>query len=248
MITKLFQLLDENRAAPREIRAEASADAVSIYLSGVISADWGVGLAQLVEAWPADPAAPVNLYINSPGGDVFEARAMAAVIARHVGPVTSIIDGVAASAATYLALAGRTVRMSQGSMLMIHNSWALAMGDKAEMTKTAALLDKIDTTIAADYLRKTGATAEQVTAWMDAETWFTADEALAEKFIDAIDANTQASASAQWNLSAYDNAPKPDTKPEPAIDDLIAAQVQRLSNRLRLLDNRFSAPPHRTAA
>lgn len=244
----ILQLLEKNRAGPREIRAEASGAGVDVYINGVISADWGIGLAQLVAAMPTD-ATPVNLYINSPGGDVFEARAMAGVVARHAGPVTAIIEGVAASAATYLALAAGAVHMGEGSLLMIHNSWTLAMGDKNDLMNTAALLEKIDGTIAADYAWKTGASAEQVVAWMDAETWFTAQEAADAKFIDAILPNTQsAGAQASWDLSAYANAPAPKQKPEPSTDEQIAAQVQRLANRMRLLGNRFSAPPHRTAA
>ena len=243
---QLLNLLDKNRAAPREIRAEASDAGVSLYLNGVIDADWGIGLADLVAALPADPA-PVSMYINSPGGDVFEARAMAGAIARHPGPVTAIIEGVAASAATYLAMAAGSVQMGDGSLLMVHNSWTLSMGDKNDLLETAALLEKIDGTIAADYARKTGATPEQVTAWMDAETWFTAQEAADAGFVDSIVPNTQGTR-AQWDLSAYSNAPKPEQIPEQTVEERVALQVQRVTNRLRLLGTGVSAPPHRTAA
>lgn len=245
---QLLNLLDKNRAGPREIRADASASGVSIYLNGVIDADWGIGLSDLVAAFPAD-ATPVSLYINSPGGDVFEARAMAGVVARHPGPVTAIIEGVAASAATYLAMAAGSVQMGEGSLMMVHNSWTISMGDKNDLIETAALLEKIDGTIAADYARKTGATPEQVTAWMDAETWFTAQEAADAGFVDAIVPNAQAASTrAQWDLSAYANAPEPEQTPEPSFDEQIALQVQRVANRMRLLNTRVSAPPHRTAA
>ncbi len=247
MTKRILQLLDENRSKPREVRAQADSGRVSIYLSGPIAADYGLGLADLLAVWPQD-ATPVDLYINSPGGDVFEARAMTGLIARHTAPVTAIIDGVAASAASYLALSASTVRMSEGSLFMVHNAWALAMGDKYEMMATADLLDKVDSTIAADYARKTNASAEQITAWMNAETWFTAAEALAAKFVDAVDPNAQPQARTSWNLSAYDHAPKPEPTPEPSVDELIAAQMQRLRNRLRILDTRVSAPPHTTAA
>ena len=128
---------------------------------------------------------------------------MAAAIVAHPGEVVSHIDGVAASAATYLALAANQVRMSEGGLFMIHNSWTVAFGDKTELRSTADLLDKIDGTILADYVRRTGASADQVRAWMDAETWFTRREALDAKFIDAIDPNTKrdaAAAAARWNL------------------------------------------------
>jgi ATP-dependent Clp protease protease subunit len=120
---------------------------------------------------------------------------------------------------------------------MVHNSWTLAYGNKSELRTTAELLDKIDGTIHADYMRKTAATAEQVTTWMDATTWFTAQEALAAKFIDVIDPNTkQGSADAKWNLSAYPNAPKtPEKPPEPDLTALAAQQTQLNRNRLRLI-------------
>ena len=107
----------------------------------------------------------IDLRINSPGGDVTEARAMTAAIVAHTGKVISHIDGLAASAATYLALAGDKVHITDGGLFMVHNSWTLAWGNKHEMRSTADLLDKIDGTIANDYARKTGATAEQIAAW-----------------------------------------------------------------------------------
>jgi ATP-dependent Clp protease protease subunit len=175
------------------------------------------------------------MHINSPGGDVFEARAMAAAIAAHAGKVVAHIDGVCASAATYLALSCSEVRMTQGGLFMVHNSWTLAMGDRTELRSTADLLEKIDGTIAADYERKTGASAEQVATWMDAETWFTAEEALEAKFIDAIDANTQTAKQAKWNLSAYANAPKVQpAEPEPDLSEQVTKQLQMNRNRLRL--------------
>lgn len=234
-INKLLQLLRDNAQAGARneatpaVRLDATSDAEAhIYVYDVIDAWWGASAAALIEALQGAGDRAVHLHINSPGGDVFEARAMAAAIVAHPGKVTSHIDGLAASAATYLALAASEVRMSDGGLFMVHNSWTIAYGDKAELRGTADLLDKIDGTISADYARRTGAAADQVKAWMDAETWFTAAEALDAKFIDAIDANTkraagqaQAQAAAnRWDLSAYANAPaalkvanKPTVKP-----------------------------------
>jgi ATP-dependent Clp protease protease subunit len=125
---------------------------------------------------------------------------------------------------------------------MVHNSWTLAYGNKTELRDTANLLEKIDGTIIADYARKTGATTDQVVAWMDATTWFTAQEALDAKFVDAIDANTKQASSnqAHWNLSAYPNAPKvvepaAAEAPEPDLTALAAQQIQMNRNRLRLI-------------
>ena len=220
--TKLMQLLRDNAQARHEgapaIRVDATEPEAHVYVYDVIDAWWGASAAALVEALAPLGDRTVHLHINSPGGDVFEARAMASAIVAYPGEVVSHIDGLAASAATYLALAATEVRMTEGGLFMVHNSWTLAYGDKSALRGTADLLDKIDGTILADYARRTGATAEQVKSWMDAETWFTAKEALAAKFVDAIDANVKAAAGAQqasaqaaanrWDLSAYAHAPQ----------------------------------------
>ena len=230
-MNKLLQLLSNNARADRApgIRAEAG----KVYVYDVIDRDWGASAKALIEALAPMAGQPVALHINSPGGDVFEARAMVAAIRAHGAPVSTYIDGLAASAATYLALAGDTVHITDGGLFMIHNSWTFSYGNKAELRSTADLLDKIDGTIAADYIRKTSASAEQVAAWMDAETWFTAAEAKAAGFVDQIDGAADADKSARWNLSAYANAPKP---AEPEVAALLAEQADRQHrlNRSRL--------------
>lgn len=248
---KLLALLRDNARAegPAPIRVESTETEAHLYVYDVIDSWYGVGAASLVTALEGAGNKTVHLHINSPGGDVFEARAMAAALVAHSGKVISHIDGLAASAATYLALAGNEVRIAEGSLFMVHNSWTLAFGNKNELLQTADLLAKIDGTIAADYQRKTGASAEQVTAWMDAETWFTAAEALAAKFVDAIDpnskststskdqANAQACSHKRWNLTAYANPPADQTAPPataPDLTELTANQMQANRNRLRL--------------
>jgi len=120
---------------------------------------------------------------------------------------------------------------------MVHNSWTMAMGDCNVLRQTADLLQKIDGTIQSDYCKKTGASAEQVTAWMDAETWFTAQEALDSGFIDAIDANSKQDAPTdKWNLSAYAHAPAPKSAiQETDLTESVSRQVQANQNRMRLL-------------
>lgn len=239
-INKLMQLLKDNARAngPLPLRAEQSQDAVHLYVNDVIDANWGASAQSMIAALAGqDTGKTLHLHINSPGGDVFEARAMSAAIVAHQGRVVAYIEGVCASAATYLALAANEVRMQEGSLFMIHNSWTLAYGNKAELRDTANLLEKIDGTIIADYARKTGASEEQIVQWMDATTWFTAQEALDAKFVDAIDANTKSeSAQAQWNLSAYPNAPQvEDKQPQEDLNEKVKQQIQLNRNRLRLI-------------
>lgn len=246
---KLLQLLKDNARQRAEgvpsIRTESEGEEAHVYVYDVIDSWWGANANGLIAALAPLGDRLLNLHINSPGGDVFEARAMSSAIAAYPGQVISHIDGIAASAATYLALSANEVRMTEGGLFMVHNSWTMAWGNKAELRSTADLLDKIDGTIAADYARKTGKDLAQITSWMDAETWFTAAEAKDAGFIDLVSANSKRDAqdsaaanAARWNLSAYANAPKlqpPGRSADPDLNDQVARQVQMNRNRLRLL-------------
>lgn len=244
-MNKLLQLLQANARADSApaIRADTSGDVAHVYVYDVIDSYWGASAKAMIDALAGAQGKPIALHINSPGGDVFEARAMVSALRSHGGPVTTYIDGLAASAATYLALAGDQVHITDGGMFMVHNSWTLAWGNKTELRSTADLLEKIDGTIASDYMRKTGASAEQVTGWMDAETWFTAQEAKDAGFIDHIDGQADAPAAlARWNLSAYANAPQIEPPNPPDAPD-IGALAERQS---RLNRSRFALLAHRT--
>lgn len=234
MHKRLLQLLRDNaKRTESGLRMEPGAEAATLYLYDVIDPYFGVSALDFNQALTGLNGQKVNLHINSPGGDVFEARAMATAIARH-GDVTVWIDGLAASAATYVALAGKKINISEGAFFMIHEAWTLAYGNKNDLTATAALLDKIDQSILADYGRKTGQTSDQITAWMAAETWFNATEALANGFVDAVVPVDSGSASnrAAWNLGAYEHAPQaltePTQPPEPEIEPLRTQAARRL--------------------
>jgi ATP-dependent protease ClpP protease subunit len=149
----------------------------------------------------------LNIYINSPGGDVFEARAIMAEIARFKGTTIAHIDSLCSSAATSIALSCNQVEMSAGAFFMIHNASAMVWGDKTAMRDTADLLQKIEQSIIADYTAKTGMESDAIIAFMDAETWFSAEEALKNGFIDKITAAPAEKAKNTWNLSAFAKAP-----------------------------------------
>lgn len=230
---RLLNLLKANAQDRPTLRSEAKNSDAHIYLYDIIDAWFGVSAQMMVDALNAAAGKTVHLHVNSPGGDVFESVAMASAIAAHDGDVIVHIDGIAASAATRVALAGNEVKIADSGLLMIHNSWTLAWGNAEEIRRTADLLDKVDTGIVADYARKTGASDQQIRDWMAAETWFNAQEALDNKFVDAIDATTQGAANKAWDLSAYQNAPK---RQEPAPADAVAAQIANRERKLRLLN------------
>jgi ATP-dependent protease ClpP protease subunit len=245
MSKQLLQLLRDN--AQRNsvaIRTEMNGNTPEIFLYDVIDAYFGIGASDFIAELDKYAGQKVVLRINSPGGDVFEARAMATAIAKH-GDVHAKIDSLAASAATYVATACKTVEIAQGGFFMIHYAWTFAYGNKDDLTKTSSLLDKVDQSIIADYVRKSGAQSGAIEQWMADETWFTADEAKQNGFVDSIFAPDEKApppaARAAWNVSAYSKAPKALTAPPPpapAQVDEAQLQSQRLANmnRLRLLE------------
>lgn len=173
------------QVSPRTV-LDAAKDEATVYVHDVIGGWFGLDPSEWVRDFNAITAKTIHLRIHSPGGDVFGAEAMRTAIRQHKSNVVAHIDGMAASAATGIALAANEVEMSDGAMFMIHNAWGLTAGNAAEMRKYADILDKADASIVATYVAKTGASEEQVRGWMNAETWFTASEALTNGFVDRI--------------------------------------------------------------
>lgn len=210
-MSKILQLHRDNAGRTKQpVNLVRNAAEASLYIYDMIDAYWGVSALSVIDAVNrAGDAEVLHVYINSPGGDVFEGRAIMAALSRFTGKTIAHIDSLCASAATSIALACNEVEMSAGSFFMIHNASGIAWGDKSAMRETADLLEKIEGSIVADYTAKTGKDAEQIVAWMDAESWFTADEALEHGFIDRITAAPVSSGKAgnAWNLAAYAKAP-----------------------------------------
>ena len=148
---------------------------------------FGVSAKQFIADLKSVPADhEIVLKIHSPGGEVFDGNAIYNALKRHTGGVSVQIEGLAASMATVISLAGAPVKMAANGFYMIHNPWGSAVGDAEEMRDQAALLDKIRQGMIAAYAAKSGQEPEQIAAWMDAETWFSAEEAKAAGFVDEI--------------------------------------------------------------
>jgi len=124
--------------------------------------------------------------VNSPGGNAFDGFAIYNMLARHDGRITVQIEALAASAASYIAMAGDDIEMPAASFLMIHNASVLAIGDKNTLTDAVEVLKRIDGAMAAIYAARTGMSAEEIGALMDAETWMAADEAVEKGFATLI--------------------------------------------------------------
>lgn len=212
--TRLLALQAKNKAAPRAYRVENAAGAsdATIYLYDVIGYDWwtdgGVTALQFSKDLLAlSGVDTIHLRFNSPGGDVFDGRAICAALDAHPANKVGHVDGWAASAASFILMHCDEVEMAEGAMLMIHNGWTMAAGDNRVMSDTAALLQKIDSAIQDDYMRRVNVDSAQVTAWMAAETWFSAAEAVQYGFADRIANGDGAKARASWDVSAYAHAP-----------------------------------------
>lgn len=235
---KILQLLRDNAERERlPVNLIRNGGEATLYIYDVIDAFWGVSALSVIDAIAqAGEAKVIHIHINSPGGDVFEGRAIMAAINRFEGKTIAHIDSLCASAATSIALACDEVEMSDGAFFMIHNASGMVWGDKTAMRETADLLEKIEGAIINDYTTKTGKDAEQVAAWMDAVTWFTAQEALDNGFVDRL--TTTAKAKNTWNLAAFSNAPASllakQVEEESLIDNKPAMTVAN-TNKLRLL-------------
>jgi ATP-dependent Clp protease protease subunit len=201
-----------------QVKTKTDDDQADVYIYDFIDPYFGVSAAVFADLLAKITAATVNIHINSPGGDVFEGRAIAAAIRGYRGKTVARIEGLAASAASYIALAANEVEISDGSFFMIHEASALAWGTKADLRKTADLLDKIDAELVREYVAETGGDESTIRAWLEAETWFTADEAVEHGFADRKIA--EFGASNCWNLSGFEKVPEALIKaPSPRNDD-----------------------------
>jgi ATP-dependent Clp protease, protease subunit len=154
----------------------------------------------------------ICLRINSPGGDAFEGMAIGNLIKSQKKPVKVCVDGLAASAASIVAMCGDSIEMSPNSMMMIHNAWSVAVGNSTELRKMADTLDKVSASIAQSYVDKTGKSMDDIKSMMDAETWMSAEDCVSNGFAHSVtkDDDMDAVAFAKLSLAKakYKNVPK----------------------------------------
>jgi ATP-dependent Clp protease protease subunit len=172
-------------------RASVATDGeFEILLYDEIGADWmGNGItAKSVRASLDEAGAysKISLRINSPGGDAFEGIAIGNVLKATGKPIDVYVDGLAASAASIVAMCGDTITMASNAMMMVHNAWTLCAGYASDMRKMADTLDRISTSIAQTYVDKTGKPMDEIQALMDAESWMSAADCVEGGFATAI--------------------------------------------------------------
>ncbi|MGP1675898.1 MAG: head maturation protease, ClpP-related [Burkholderiales bacterium] len=145
---------------------------------------------------------PVLVTINSPGGDAFEGIAIYNLLREYSGKVTVNVIGMAASAASIIAMAGDTVKMGEAAFLMIHSAWGVVMGNENDMREMADVLDAIDQSVAGVYASRSGLPKADIIALMKKETWMTAQQAVDQGFADVAIAEKKAKAAATKSISA----------------------------------------------
>jgi ATP-dependent protease ClpP protease subunit len=177
--------------------SNATGDRAELYIYGVIGSDWDpddVTAAGFARALAEITAPTVDLHINSPGGSVWDGVAIYSALLNHPSTVEVYVDGVAASAASFVAMAGDSVTVEKPATMMIHDAWGLVIGNAGDLREMADLLDQLSDQIAGIYADHAGGT---VAAWRDrmrAETWYTAQTAVAAGLADRVGNDTEPSA------------------------------------------------------
>mgnify|MGYP003114475384 FL=1 len=182
-----------------ENKADKSAD---VYIFNEIG-DYGVTAQDFISEIKDLKNTPINLRINSLGGDVFNGMAIYNLIKKREAKTTVYIEGIAASIATIIALGADEVVMSENSLFMIHNAWGGTMGDAKEMRKSAQTLEKINKELTDIYVKKTRLPYNEISDMMDEETWLSAEEAYELGFVDTI--SDAIKVAAKYDVSKFKN-------------------------------------------
>ncbi len=186
-------------------RFRATAEGAELSIHDEIGAHGVSAKAFLADLGTLPDKAPLTLRLNSPGGSVFDAVAIYNALRRHAGKVTVTIDGIAASAASYIAMAGDEIVMPENAFLMIHDPSGLVMGTSADMRAMAEALDKIGAALIRGYAARSGKAEDEIARLMAAETWFDAAEAVEAGFADRLIEPVRIAAT--FDIGRFRNAP-----------------------------------------
>lgn len=179
--------------------------------------EWGVSAKEFAAALDElpDTVNEIRLHINSPGGEVFEGLAILNALRSHDARVVTVVDGIAASAASVIAVGSDELVMAKNSELMIHDAWGLVVGNAEDMRDMAEKLDHFSNNIASIYAEKAGGTTEDWRAAMVGEAWYSAEEAVDAGLADRVDTKKTADAKNRFDLTIFTYAGR-DAAPAPA--------------------------------
>lgn len=190
----------------------AASDVAEIYIYDQIGEDWWTGAGVTAKGFLNDlagiKAREIALHVNSPGGSVFDGIAIHNALVNHPAKITTYIDGIAASIASVIALAGEKVVMADNALFMIHLPWGSVQGTAEDMRKQADVLDKITETLVNTYANRTGGDRGEILAALVAETWYSASEATAAGYVDEISGAQRIAAHFDLTRFGFRNAAK----------------------------------------
>jgi ATP-dependent Clp endopeptidase proteolytic subunit ClpP len=195
------------------IRNAAKSDdgPATVYLFDEIDSWFGVSAEDFSRELDAIDSDEIVVKINSPGGNVFDALAIMNALQEHPAKITTSVEGLAASAASFIAMAGDEIVMRPGSELMIHNAWGVCVGNADDMRDIAEQLERMSANLASIYAERAGGDVADWQKAMKAETWYSADEAVAAGLADRVEkpsknADGDKSAKARFDLSIFNYA------------------------------------------
>ncbi|MFO0773721.1 MAG: Clp protease ClpP [Nitrospiraceae bacterium] len=175
---------------------------------------FGVTAKQFVQDLQRITAKRITVALNTPGGDVFDGLAIYNALKAFPGTVETRVDGLAASIGSLIAMAGERIVMKPGSLMMLHKPWAIAIGNAVDMRALADTLDKVENSLVGIYVARSGKTADEVKAILEADTWLSADEAVDEGFAtDAEEPQEPKQESERKNAAASAAAASDPTRP-----------------------------------
>jgi len=219
-----------------------------ILIYDVIGKDFwgeGVGAKEFAEEVSNLKVDTINVRINSPGGQVFEGTAIYNTLVNHVAKITVAIDGMALSAASFIAMAGDHISMAENAMMMIHDPIGISIGSAADMRKQADMMDKAKINIIKTYQNQVEKDDQELSDMMEQETWMTADEALGHGFIHEVTAAMKMAASYDRGiLTNYKRVPdeitnaKENEKPDKTVTTVIknGRSLSHLTKEIELLE------------
>jgi ATP-dependent Clp protease protease subunit len=171
------------------VRALETSDNV-ITMFDIIGEDWwtggGITAKKVAAQLRAIGDRDIEVHINSAGGDVFEGIAIYNILREHPHAITIKVMGMAASAASIIAMAGDTIEIGAASFIMIHNCWVMGVGNRHDFAELAAFLEPFDAAMRDVYAARTGQKATEIAGWMDAETFMSGSQAIDRGFADAL--------------------------------------------------------------
>jgi ATP-dependent Clp protease protease subunit len=190
------------------LKIENKTEESTVYIYDEISF-WGISADDFVKELQEISAGIIHVRLNSPGGSVFDGTAIYNALKQHSAKVVVHVDGLAASIASVIAMAGDEVHMGEGSYLMVHDPWSIMIGTADDFRQEADLLDKVGGTISGIYQSKTGKDETEIKDMMAAETWLTADEAVEMGFADKVDKGKEKKNQVKnlFDLSVFANVP-----------------------------------------